>query len=165
MVRYASAVLCGLALSMGGVALAQQPAPALPPTGMLKAGGLFLVNGDRAVFAMSADGRATLVAAGPAPSLADQKGPTDGLNPGQVSFALTKGDSGNTLLVVSSRATAPLRYQARIVGVRDGKVLSAPTATCPVRPGTSSFENWPQLLPAVVIVSFEPAAPDDTVCR
>ncbi len=164
--RQLIAILCGLALSCGA-AMAQQaaPAPTLPPTGMLKSGGLFLVNGDRAVFAIGADGRATLVGAGPAPPVADQKGPTDGLAAGQVSFALNSASAGNTILVVANRAATPLRYQVRIVGIRDGKVLSAPSSTCPVRAGLSSFENWPQALPAVVIVSVEQAGPDDTVCR
>jgi hypothetical protein len=159
-------MLFGLALGFGSAAAAQQVAPpTLPPTGMLKSGGLFLVNGDRAVFAIGADGRATLVGAGRAPSPADQKTPNDGLASAQVSFALSRGSEGNTLLVVNSRAATPLRYQARIVGVRDGKVLSAATSTCPVRPGASSLENWPQTVPAVVIVSIEQAQPDDTVCR
>ena len=165
--RQSTAMLCGLALSFGGAATAQQatPPPTLPPTGMLKSGGLFLVNGDRAVFAIGADGRATLVGAGRAPPQADQKGPIDGLTPGQVSFALNSGSEGNTLLFVGNRTATPLRYQARIVGIRDGRVLSAPTSTCPVRAGMSSFENWPQALPAVVIVAIEQAKPDDAACR
>ena len=166
--RRAAGMLFGLALSCGAAAAVSQqatPTPALPPTGMLKSGGLFLVTGDRAVFTIGVDGHATLAGVGRAPSQADQKGPTDGLNAGQVSFALTSGAQGNTMLTVSSRAATPLRYQARIVGIRDGKVVSALTSTCPVRSGMSSFENWPQALPAVVILSVDQAQPDDTACR
>ena len=166
--RQSTALVFGLALGFASAAMAQSAAPstpALPPTGMLKSGGLFLVNGDRAVFAVGANGVATFAAKGPAPAMADQNAPVDGLAPGQVAFALIRGSEGNTILLVGNHTAAPLRYQARIVGVREGKVLSAPTSTCPVGAGKSSFENWPQALPAVVILSIEPATPDDTVCR
>lgn len=165
--RQFTAFLFALVASFGASASAQtaETAPALPHTGMLADGRLFLANGDRVLFAIEADGRVRFVSAGPASPLTDQKTPTEGLTKGQVSFALTKGTSGNTVLVASSRAAKPLRYTARIVAVRDGKMLSAPTSTCPVHPGKSSFENWPESLPAVVIVSIEEAKPDDTTCR
>ena len=165
--RWLTALACDFVISFGACAQAQTtpPPPGLPHTGMLSDGRLFLVSGDRAVFAVEADGRSRFVSAGPASPSADAKEPGAGLNEGQVSFALTAGKDGNAILVADSRAVKPLRYLARIVAVRDGKTLSAPTSTCPLRPGVSDFEAWPNPLPAVVIVSIEEAKPDDTACR
>jgi hypothetical protein len=123
-------------------------------------GGVMVAMGERVVLRLAADGKATLVSAGPA-ALADAAPPKpgSGANPVQDAdnaITLVLGEQGSgVLLKVQSGLSRAFDYDADLLVAKAGGWTAEPTSVCTVLPLLAGYESWPgRHADAIVVRNF-----------
>jgi hypothetical protein len=83
---------------------------------------------------------------------------------GHVDLILTNDPTG-AVLHIRNGLGKPFYYHAKIVIVRNNQVMSGPATVCPVQPGMTNVEHWPQAIDAIRVDSFVETKADDSACR
>src|SRR6185437_9508790 len=59
----------------------------------------------------------------------------------------------------------PVAYTAVLIGHRNGRAISAPTSTCPVKAHGVGVESWPDAIDGIALTKFRVIANGDLSCN